>query len=613
MRQLMTRSWTRLGAAVLLLGLLATLGLPAGASAPRVLDPIGGGYSTTTENAFVQTVIDHATGSTVRILIVPSAYAHTSLGYAQQHVDSLQAKCVSLLGNSSTFTGGCDTELVPLWTRDDAQDPSIAAMIAAPETDGIFILGGDQDAAMEILAGTPAEDAMAADYQRGVIVSGTSAGTAVESRTMLADYANGGGPSTALQQDKVDIWWDDDGDLLRGLSFGSTNTILDQHFYQRGRFGRSLNVAAQSVDHYGGNGRLGVGVDYATSVHLTNDTVLDDVTGDSSVALIDFSQASFDWLGPQQTLSARDVLTQIMPPGPYAYDAAARQLSINGVVQPASLPAAWDAGLLQAPGPGTLMLGGDLLAGGSGLADFVSQARATGSHTIVLVAAGFFSTGDASSTANAYASALKKLGWSTKGDQIVILNFEDASGWSRVAPGVVAGAAGVILVGGDQSQMARPLADATFRNLVQRAIDTAPLVLTDRAMTPVMGDYYLANADPTDQNLESQSIAAFSSDYADVQPGLGYVHAAFEPRLTEDQRWGRLYGLAQAEPQTIVFGISEETALSLSGNMATVAGERSVVALDGRAAQFATGDNGAIAAFNVWLNLYAPGETVTGP
>ncbi|HEU5423165.1 MAG TPA: hypothetical protein VFU72_06475, partial [Nitrolancea sp.] len=364
---------------------------------------------------------------------------------------------------------------------------------------------------------------------------------------------------------------------------------------------------------YGGNGRVGVGVDYATSVHLTDDTVLDDVTGASSIAIIDFSQATHDWVGSQQTLSARDVLTQIMPPGPYSYNVVGRRLSVAGFAQPAIAPTAWDAGVLRAPGPGTLLLGGDLLAGGSGLSSFVSQARATGSHRVVLVVAGFFSTGDASSTANTYAQALKKLGWSQSKDQITILNFEDTTGWSRVAPDVVDGAAGVILVGGDQSQMARPLADATFRALVEQAIDTAPVVLTDRAMTPAMGEQYVTNADPTTQNLQSQSIAAFSSDYAEVEPGLGYVHAAFEPRLTTDQRWGRLYALAQADPQTLVFGISEQTALSLDGGTATVVGERSVVALDGRTATFATGDNGAIAAFNVWLNLYAPGETVAGP
>jgi len=37
-----------------------------------------------------------------------------------------------------------------------------------------------------------------------------------------------------------------------------------------------------------------------------------------------------------------------------------------------------------------------------------------------------------------------------------------------------------------------------------------------------------------------------------------------------------------------------------------------VVSADGRSARFATGANGALAAFNVLLNAYAPGDAVTG-
>ncbi len=42
-----------------------------------------------------------------------------------------------------------------------------------------------------------------------------------------------------------------DGDDERGLSFGSRRAIFDQHFHQRGRFGRLLNLTAQSVPRTG--------------------------------------------------------------------------------------------------------------------------------------------------------------------------------------------------------------------------------------------------------------------------------------------------------------------------------------------------------------------------
>ncbi len=593
---------SRLFAIVATVAALIAIVAPTSATTTTTLNPIGGGYSSTTEREFVQLAVDHASGSAVRILVIPSAYAHTSLGYAQAHVDELQGFCTELTN------AGCSTVLVPLWKRSDAEDPANVAMISNPVPDGIFILGGDQDAAMQILADTPAEAAMATAFDDGAIVSGTSAGDAVESYSMLADYANGGNPGNALQQDKVSVWWGDGNEPRRGLSFGSQSTILDQHFFQRGRFTRLLNVTAQSVDRYGGEGKLGVGVDYETSVQLTNDNLLSNVVGNTSVAIIDFSHASHDWVDPNNTLSARNVLTQIVPPGNYSYDVANRQVMSGGNPVPAATPTTLPSLTTTSNAP--LWLGGDVLSGGSVLSDFVNQAQSSSSHTIVVVAAGYFSSGDASSAGNAYAQALKKLGWSRSGDTVQVVNFEAHTEWSRVMPSLVDGAAGVIFVGGDQSQMARPLADATFKALVAEALSNSSVVLTDRAMTPVMGDYYVTNADPTDKNVQSAGIDDFHTGVDQFAEGLHYVNATLEPRFMTDQRWGRLYSLARHDQGDIAYGIDEQTAIELSSASATVAGNYSVVALDGRTASFADASNGAYAALNVYLNLFAPGETL---
>jgi len=84
--------------------------------------------------------------------------------------------------------------------------------------------------------------------------------------------------------------------------------------------------------------------------------------------------------------------------------------------------------------------------------------------------------------------------------------------------------------------------------------------------------------------------------------------AAFEPRLTADCRWGRLYGVAAAKPATIVFGICQSNALVLEGFRPDVCW----FALGrggGRAkGTFDSGDNGALAAFNVLVNILCPGR-----
>ena len=129
-----------------------------------------------------------------------------------------------------------------------------------PETDGAFILGGDQDIAMEVLAESPAEAAMASAFDRGVVFGGTSAGAAVESKSMIAGFTGSNGPEDGFAQGSVDVWWANGPDSARrGLIFGSQNIIYDQHFYQRGRFARLLNVVAASDDQFGVS-RLGVGV-----------------------------------------------------------------------------------------------------------------------------------------------------------------------------------------------------------------------------------------------------------------------------------------------------------------------------------------------------------------
>ena len=66
-----------------------------------------------------------------------------------------------------------------------------------------------------------------------------------------------------------------------------------------------------------------------------------------------------------------------------------------------------------------------------------------------------------------------------------------------------------------------------------------------------------------------------------------------------------------ARQDTIIFGIAGDTGLVLGDDGAAVAGTLSVAALDGRSATFGVGTNGAIAAFNVLLDTFAPGDPVT--
>jgi cyanophycinase-like exopeptidase len=280
----------------------------------------------------------------------------------------------------------------------------------------------------------------------------------------------------------------------------------------------------------------------------------------------------------------------------------------HGQAQSYRSPGPWPAGLLHAPGPGVLLLGGGVAddPAGAVMREFVKRAVSGGGSRIVEVFAGYPSTGASNHDAQLYAKAAAAAGWSGEIDQIVY-------GQHALATSDLAGAAGVLFVGGDQTALSAPVGDSAFRSFVRTAIAHAPVVMTDRAMTAAVGRWYSAVAEPVPSTIESQAVAEFRAGFVTVRPGLAILPGvAFEPRLTVDYRWGRLYGLTRAHPDTIALGVSGNTAIEVHGATATVIGGLSVVSADGRTARFATGSNGALAAFNVLLNTYAPGDAVTG-
>lgn len=239
-----------------------------------MLVPVGGGYTEATLQGFSRLVADNARGATVDIYVVPSSYGDDpadraeNLELAQERTDQVEAACDVVVRWMD-----CRATLLVLLDRADAENAANSDPLYDPEADGVFILGGDQTIAMEVLYETPAEAALTDAYERGVLVGGTSAGAAVESLNMIAGYTDPGWPYNALEKPMVIVWWEHDGANLRGLIFGSDDIIWDQHFYERGRFTRLLNITAQSDEQFGGASKLGVGVDYGTAVSLTNESL----------------------------------------------------------------------------------------------------------------------------------------------------------------------------------------------------------------------------------------------------------------------------------------------------------------------------------------------------
>ncbi len=604
-----SRHSVRTAAALLTVSVVATTAaLTAGSAAgdePTVLTPIGGGYETSTLAGFSRAAAEGASGPTVDLVVVPSAYGDSAreraanLTLAQQRTDQLDAACDAAV--TAPFTG-CNATLAVLLNRADALDPTNAAALAAPSTDGIYVLGGDQGLAMQVLAASPAEAAITAAVRRGVALGGTSAGAAVQSRTMINGYTGSLDAPDGLRQGSTLIWWGDDPDLERGLDVGSTRAIFDQHFYQRGRFGRTLSTLATADERFGGASPVGVGVDYATGIRDTGDTMLSDLFGESSAALVDLETlgATHSWVGSPATLSARRVLTHLMTDGT-TYDLSTRTFARGGSVVPVPTGAAWAPPASPSRVVGTVFLGGGVLDTGV-IGDVVTAARAVSpakQARLVVLGGGAGS----SSLVNAYGQAVKKAGWAGSVTTVVA----GSKGWSTKP---LAEATAVVLVAEDPSALASTMADPAFRDAVTTAVRTTPVVLADGAMTAVLGARWSAKANAPETDLdaiEAEGVAAFRADDAQWLPGLRLVPATLVPHLADDYRWGRLYAGVTAAPSELAVGITAGSAVVLRPSGAAVSG-RSVVVADGRQGAFWTGSNGAMGASGVVLDVFGDGE-----
>jgi cyanophycinase len=118
-----------------------------------------------------------------------------------------------------------------------------------------------------LLGGTEFEQELQAAYRRGAVIAGTSAGTAVQSKLMIA-YGRGG-PTPR------------EGIARFGTGFGFTERIVfDQHFRQRDRLGRLVYAVAMHP------GAFGVGVDENTAAIVEDDRHIT-VCGRNAVTILD--------------------------------------------------------------------------------------------------------------------------------------------------------------------------------------------------------------------------------------------------------------------------------------------------------------------------------------
>lgn len=238
-----------------------------------------------------------AGGAAGRIVVIPTASS------VPDQMVEMYADVLGRLGAGSV------TAVAP-GNRLQCDDPALVAPLEAAT--GVFMTGGNQLKLAQVVGGTPVAHAIHAAYARGSVVAGTSAGASIMSTHMISMGDEGVTPRQRSSQ------------LSAGLGL-LPDVVVDQHFDQRGRYGRLLSLVAQSPS------LLGMGIDEDTAAVITDGTRLE-VIGSGGVFLVDASHALSDAHEARQgaALLVSGAVVHSLPAGA-RFDLATRTL--KGFVQ----------------------------------------------------------------------------------------------------------------------------------------------------------------------------------------------------------------------------------------------------------------------------------------
>jgi cyanophycinase len=607
----MRKFWFHVCLALLLITGFNFRSVQADAGTVHTYIPIGSDYRADTLQRFAQAAAQHDTNGMVDILVIPITFATDpvtiSNGERQKNLDlantrrgQVESACIVVKQPHQT----CRVILAPVLVRADAYLQSNLDLFV-PELDGMYILGGDQTIAMQVVANTPFEERMSNAFSNGAVVSGNSAGAAVESLNMIGGYVGNNGPENGFQQGVVDLWLPGGPDPdRRGLSFGITNAIFEQHTFQRGRIARLINTSFTT-------GLLGIGADAGTGVAITNESTLTDVVGETAAIVVDLQtySATGHFAGPTNSLAIRGLTTHIIPPGGFGYDITKRRPTVNGQALPAPNLTGRNFDALRLPsGYGPLLLAGGLLTDPSGSAAqrFVALSGG-GSAKLLVLTFGYARNTEAQADAKAFASALQAQ--VTNPVQWIVVD-------SKVNPSAVqnaiANATGILITAPDQSRVMNAFSSASNIVLaIRNAWSGGKTLLADNAAAAALGQAISTDPTPTSSSLEDDSMEDFLLNGVSIQAGLNWIPGvAVEPRMVMDRHWGRAYNHLYRNHDLLGLGIDVNTAVEFTSNGVKVLGRNTVVVFDGRFASYSLGTNGALGERYVLLDTYVEGDTL---
>lgn len=258
---------------------------------------IGGAERRDAASPILSHLVELAGGNAARILVCASA-------------TRFPESTLAAYGEAFAGLGAADVWLEPLQERQACEAPT--ALERLDRATAVFFTGGDQYRLATTLSGTTfAEHLRDRLARRDLILSGSSAGAAAMSATMIVRGQSGGRVRRA------------DVDLGVGLGY-MRDAIIDTHFNQRGRIHRLLTVFAQYPQILG----IGVDEDTAADVRIGRDLR---VFGSGAVTLFDgrhgYSNAAD--AHEDEILAVSGVIMHALPAG-WTFDLRSREVSFSG-------------------------------------------------------------------------------------------------------------------------------------------------------------------------------------------------------------------------------------------------------------------------------------------
>jgi cyanophycinase len=188
-------------------------------------------------------------------------------------------------------------ELVELYVEERSRAGDRDKLSVLDDAAGVFFSGGDQLRITSQIGDTGIEAKVRRLYERGGVVAGTSAGASVMSETMLIK-------GSSRETHRI-------GDLHMAPGMGLIrDAIIDQHFAERGRFGRLIGAVAHNPRV------LGLGIDEDTAAMVEGHRFR--VIGSGAVYVVDGADVSYCNVAeaePDRALSMHDVRVHVLSGG----------------------------------------------------------------------------------------------------------------------------------------------------------------------------------------------------------------------------------------------------------------------------------------------------------